>query len=159
MIAVSLRTDFLKSKVETSNMNPLVSAEFEHNKAEIDRTANESSLLITDSLTDSESLAEKVTESDNTAYAIEPSIPAVTVTQPVAETNSYFIITGSFRSEENAGKQAEQLKIEGLTPEVVAAGNGFYRVCAAGCPDITTAMQIKDRISPKFPGAWISAKK
>ncbi|MGE5420420.1 MAG: SPOR domain-containing protein, partial [Chloroflexota bacterium] len=73
--------------------------------------------------------------------------------------NTYYIITGSFQSEENAGKQVSQLQAEGFNPEVVAAGNGFYRVCAMECPDLTTAVSRKDSILGKFPGAWISRKK
>lgn len=153
MVAVSLKTDFLKSRVETSNMNPLVSAELELNKAEIDRSMNMPASLMTDSL------SKTLSESAASAPVAELTATSAEVAQTVAESNSYFIITGSFRSEVNAGKQADRLKEEGLTPEVVSTGNGFFRVCAAGCPDLNTAMQTKDKISVKFPGAWISAKK
>jgi nucleoid DNA-binding protein/cell division septation protein DedD len=154
---VSLQTDFLKAKVETSNLNPLASAEFEHNKTALDNAV----------ITDSSAFA-------STAEVTQPSAADGTVLQPSAEASvkpatssagkitaesSYFIITGSFQSEINAGKQVKQLQAEGFNPEVVQGGNGFYRVCALACPDLATAVAKKDSIVEKFPGSWISRKK
>ena len=68
-----------------------------------------------------------------------------------AEANVYCLITGSFKSEENAVSQVNMLKEEGFTPEIVAAPNGFYRVCAMMCSDLNTALSKKDSISKKFP--------
>ncbi len=76
-----------------------------------------------------------------------------------AENNVYFLITGSFKSEENALSQVNILKEEGFSPEIVVAPNGFFRVCAMACSDMNTAITKKDSITAKFPGAWISKKK
>jgi len=84
---------------------------------------------------------------------------ATAVPAAVAEANVYFLITGSFKSEENAISQVNVLKGEGFTPEIVVAPNGFFRVCAMACSDMNTAMTKKDSITAKFPGAWISKKK
>ena len=70
----------------------------------------------------------------------------------------FYLITGSFKSEENALAQVNTLKAEGFTPEVVVAPNGFYRVCAIACRDLNTAITKKDSIASRFPGAWISKK-
>ena len=87
-----------------------------------------------------------------------PSSPVIV--EPVAtEINAYFVITGSFKSKENADSQINMLKEEGFTPEIVAADNGFYRVCAIICNDLNTAVTKKDSIVKKFPGTWISRKK
>ena len=75
------------------------------------------------------------------------------------ESNAYFVITGSFKSKENADSQVNMLKEEGFTPEIVTAGNGFYRVCAMMCNDMNTAVTKKDSIAKKFPGTWVSRKK
>lgn len=143
LVIVPLKTDLFKSKVESTNLNPLVSAEFEQNKIAVDEVA-------------------KIKQSET-----EEIIPAVIEKQPeneiaapvAAEVNVYFLITGSFRSEENALSQVNILKDEGFTPEIVIAPNGFYRVCALACSDMNTAMTKKDSITARFPGAWISKKK
>ena len=69
------------------------------------------------------------------------------------------MITGSFKSEENAVSQVNMLKEEGFVPEIVTTGNGFYRVCAITCKDLSTAVTKKDSITKKFPGSWVSRKK
>jgi len=156
IIAVSLKADFLKAKVETTTMNPLATAEFEHNKAAVDKGIVE--------LTPEVSIpADTISLEPEPAPVITPAAtnetaPAETVPN-LTEKNTYYIITGSFQSQENAGKQISQLQAAGFNPEVVAAGNGFYRVCAMECPDLATAVTKKDSIVARFPGAWISRKK
>ena len=51
----------------------------------------------------------------------------------LAESEIFYIVTGSFKSEENARSQADMLKSEGFMPEIVIAPNGFYRVSAMVC--------------------------
>lgn len=164
IIAVSLNTDFLKSGIEQTTMNPLVSAEFEHNKAALDSDAavlkpsdfsEEESAKADTALTETPAtdIEETVTESEIVRTAPEETEATLTAG------GSFYIITGSFHSEENAGKQVSQLQAEGFNPQVVIADNGFYRVCAMSCPDLTTAVSKKDSILGKFPGAWISRKK
>ena len=144
LVIVPLKTDLFKSKVETSNLNPLVSAEFEQNKIAVDEVAK--------------------TEQSKTEENVSPVVTGqpeneITVPAAAAEANVYFLITGSFKSEENAISQVNVLKGEGFTPEIVVAPNGFFRVCAMACSDMNTAMTKKDSITAKFPGAWISKKK
>jgi cell division protein FtsN len=125
-------------------MNPLVKVELEHNKMAVDEA------IITE-------------EPDN---IISPSAP-LAVEQPpaeivgteVTETNEYYLITGSFKAEGNALRQAAMLREEGFSPEVVIAPNGFYRVSAMMCSDLNTAVIRKDSISKKFPGSWVSRKR
>jgi nucleoid DNA-binding protein len=143
MVAVPLKTNLFKLKLETTTLNPLVTAEFEHNKMAVDQDDKDGS--------------EKVTENVS-PVSEEPSQPAVTL--PVAsQGNSYFLITGSFKSEENAVSQVNILKEDGFNAEIVSAPNGFFRVCAMVCPDLNTAILKKDSIQKKFPGAWVSRKR
>lgn len=142
IVAVPLKTDLFKSKVETSTMNPLVSAEFENNKKAVDENSK------------TELLKPEI-KSDSIAAKSEDEIAA----PPAVETNAYYIITGSFKSRENASLQADMLKDEGFQPEVVEAENGFFRVCAVSCSDLRSAITRKDSIADKFPGSWISRKK
>jgi nucleoid DNA-binding protein len=143
LVAVPLKTDLFKTKTEATTMNPLVTAEFDYNKKAVD-----------------EQLKGELAISENTVKQItdKPVEPEVSV-PVVTETNSYFLITGSFKSRENADSQINMLKHEGFTPEIVTAPNGFYRVSAMMCSDLNTALTKKDSISKKFPGSWISRKR
>lgn len=143
IVAVPLKTDLFKSKIEATTMNPLVTAEFEHNKIAVDQNAKD----------DSANIAE------NISPVLEEAVNPVVVEPVVSDGNSYFVITGSFKLEKNAISQGNLLKAEGFAPEIVSAGNGFYRVCAIMCNDLNTALSKKESIAQKFPGAWISGKK
>lgn len=143
MVGVSLKTEIFKAKVETTTMNPLVTAEFENNRKAVDESSS----------VEKPKIEEKVKPTSD-----ETTTPEVVV--PVASDNyTYYIITGSFKSEENAVSQVKMLKEEGFVPEIVTTGNGFYRVCAMTCEDHNTALTKKDSIAKKFPGTWISRKK
>ncbi|HEX2974794.1 MAG TPA: SPOR domain-containing protein, partial [Bacteroidales bacterium] len=153
LFALSLRTDLFKARVETTSMNPLVTAEFEDNKAAVENENAAAQVMISDSAS-----AEKPVTEVMVPEITEP-VKAEEVTAPVTESGAYYIITGSFQSETNAGKQVIQLQAEGFNPEVVQTENGFYRVCAMVCPDLKTAVDKKDSILQKFPSAWVSRKK
>ena len=146
LVIVPLKTDLFKSKVETTTLNPLVTAEFENNKKAVDEGVNE--------LPKTEEIIPAKTE----PVPIKSAEPT-TVNPVVKETNGYFVITGSFKSKENANSQVEKLKEEGFSPEIVSTDNGFYRVCAMMCSDLHSALTKKDSITDKFPGSWISRKK
>jgi nucleoid DNA-binding protein len=133
IVAVPLKTDLFKAKIEQTTMNPLVTAEFEHNKKAVDE-------VVTD---------EPITE--------VPPAPEVVVPE-VAAGKNYLLITGSFKSEENAVLQVNILKAEGFDPEIITAPNGFFRVSAMTCSDLNTVTTKKDSLSKKFPGSWISKK-
>jgi nucleoid DNA-binding protein len=145
IVAVPLKTDLFRGKVESTTMNPLLTAEFENNKKAVDEVNNNiaGSPILSDSTT---TINEKT---------IEPEIfiPAVT------ESNPYVVITGSFKSRENADLQLNTLIGDGYSPEIVTTDNGFYRVCAIACNDIKTANSKKDSIAKKFPGTWVSKNK
>ncbi len=146
LVVVPLKTNLFKSKVETTTLNPLVTAEFENNKKALDEGVNE--------LPKTEEIIPAKTEPAPIISA-EP----IAITPVIKETNGYFVITGSFKSRENAISQVDKLKEEGFSPEIVSTDNGFYRVCAMMCSDFHSAMTKKDSIADKFPGSWISRKK
>jgi nucleoid DNA-binding protein len=143
MVAVSLKTDLFRSKVEATTLNPLVTAEFENNKKAVD-----------------EGNSIKLTKIDEEAEPIADKTSPTEIIVPVAsESNAYFVITGSFKSKNNADSQVNMLKEEGFSPEIIASENGFFRVCAILCKDLNTAVNKKDSIVKKFPGTWVSRKK
>ncbi len=151
LVIVPLKTDIFKSKVENSTMNPLVTAEFENNRKAVDedKTTEPSKIEITTTETPAEAIPKTEIEK-----------PAPEVTAPVvSEANSYIVITGSFKSRDNALSQADRLKGEGFSPEIVTTDNGFFRVCAISCNNLKSAVGKKDSIVAKFPGSWVSRKR
>lgn len=132
IVAVPFKTNLFKSKVEASSLNPLASAEFENNKSAVD---------------------EKTPEMKEPPEKVSPTPEIVIPT--TGNTENYFIITGSFRSRENAEVQLEMLRKEGFDPEIISANNGFFRVSAMRCTDMNNAIGKKDSIGKKFPGSWV----
>ena len=137
IVIVPLKTNLFKMKVESSTLNPLVTAEFESNKKAVDEAVN---------------LTPDTSMRVNPAAIVPQAAPA-----PIAvEKKPYGIITGSFKSEENAMTHINILKGEGFEPEIIQASNGFFRVIAMRCSDLETAISKKDSISKIFPGTWVS---
>ena len=143
IVAVSLKTELFRTKVEATTMNPLVTAEFENNKKAVD-----------------ESNSIRAPQIKENAKPVFTEVSTAEVVVPVATSvSAYYVITGSFKSKENAESQVNMLKEEGFSPEIVPLDNGFYRVCALQCGDLKTADIKKDSIVKKFPGTWVSRKK
>jgi hypothetical protein len=143
IVVVSLKTDLFRAKVETTTMNPLLTAEFENNKKAVDESTYIQPVKVEEKV--------KPVPDETSASAV--------VTPVASEANPYYVITGSFKSKENADLQVNMLKEEGFSPEIVITDNGFYRVCAMTCTDMSAAVTSKDSITKNFPGVWISRKK
>jgi hypothetical protein len=143
IVVVSLKTDLFRAKVETTTMNPLLTAEFENNKKAVDASTY---------------IEPAKVEEKTKPVSVETS-PVSVITPVAAEANPYYVITGSFKSKENADLQVNMLKEEGFSPEIIITDNGFYRVCAMTCTDLDIAVNSKDSIAKNFPGVWISRKK
>jgi nucleoid DNA-binding protein len=169
IIAFSVKTDLFKSSIEKTTFNPLASAEFEQNKAIVDE-GNEAQPIISITETEAKATEDPAIIKDEVTAPVTVISERVNVvpepvskpTEPSAKVSSesgYYIVTGSFQSEENATVQVNQLKSAGYDPEVTSSGKGFYRVSAMLCPDLTTALKEKESIAVKFPGAWVARKK
>lgn len=133
LIAVPFRTGLFRSGVEATSLNPLVTAEFENNRIAIEE-----------------------------AVKAEPpaDLPVIDEFPPApVEAVQYSIITGSFKSEENALSHIRELKSDGYEPVMQKASNGFIRVTAMTCNSKEKAVQTCDSISGKFPGAWVTVVK
>ena len=142
-VAISLKTDLFKTKVDISSMNPLVTAEFESNKNAVD-SENSKALV---------AIAENIKPKP-----VDP-VPREVITPVVSEVEVFCIITGSFKSERNAITQVNNLKKEGFEPEILKTSNGFFRVSAMRCDGFDAALSKKDNISKKYPKAWVLRKK
>jgi len=139
IVLIPLKTDLFKAKVESTSLNPLVTAEFENNRKAVD---------------------EAVSLAPDSGITVNPveMVPGVQPGAAPAEAKIYGIITGSFKSEENARTHIEDLKAEGFDPEMVQAASGFFRIYAMSCSDLETAVHKKDSLSKKFPGSWVSRR-
>jgi nucleoid DNA-binding protein len=146
LVVVPLKTDLLKSKVESSTLNPLATAEFENNRKAVDENklmepANPDANAVINTGTPAK---EEITES-----------PALSVPVPAFSNGAFCLITGSFKSRENAENQLKVLEKDGFIPEIINAPNGFFRVSAMRCGDLDTAIGQKESITGKYPGTWI----
>lgn len=99
-----------------------------------------------------------------------PTIPVPTEEQNVAQFDSetiapaneefkYFIIGGSFKSEENANKYIEQLSAKGYTGKNLGIFKGLHRVAMKGFSTMEEAQKELNSILYQNPqsGVWISA--
>lgn len=157
LLAVPLKTDVFKPGIESGNLNPLVTAEFENNRQAID------SELLNEISNTKTTVPETVSETPDSQPDTYQSTPAEAIAmpdKPAATVNEmhlqYSVIIGSFQSEENALDQVQILKANGFDPEVIKAPNGFYRVSAIKCKDLETAVFKKDSLLKKYPGTWVS---
>lgn len=160
LLAVPLKTDVFRHKIESGNLNPLVTAEFENNKKAVDNellnakiTAESGDTDNVDGIPVSQANPEIETLTVHTTTPSPESRPAEPVNEPSL---NYSVIIGSFQSEENALDQVELLRANGFEPEIIKAKNGFYRVSAIKCRDLETAVFKKDSLIKKYPGTWVS---
>ncbi len=75
---------------------------------------------------------------------------------------SYFIIVGSFSSNENAGRFKQELSQQGFRPIILHSETGYYRVCVDSFNDEAAARNRVQQIRndfPKYSDAWLLIKK
>jgi len=151
LVAVPLKTDLFKTRVNSSTMNPLVTEEFENNRKVLDETMKIDIPVV--------SVEAPKAETVVPAKPANPGPEKPAYVEPAKQGANFYLITGSFKSEENAVLQVSMLKEAGFQPEILTMPNGYFRVCAMMCSDMNTALNKKDSISGMFPGTWVSEKK
>lgn len=146
MIAIPLSTDIFRTKVQSTNFNPLASVELENNKEAVDKgkTADRSVPAIQPGQVKGEISLEK-----SSAIKQEQILPAE------VKEEVFCLIAGSFKSQVNAASLMKKLADEGYNPEIINGPNGFYRVSAMRCSDISEASIKKDSIGRKYSGTWV----
>lgn len=75
---------------------------------------------------------------------------------------NFFIIVGSFSSNENAGKFKQELVQKGFKPIILHSETGYYRVCVDSFSDETAARNKVQKIRtefPKYADSWLLIKK
>jgi nucleoid DNA-binding protein len=147
LIVVPLTTDIFKTKTGSANFNPLANIEFENNRKAVDNSKSPDSILYPDKAT--------VTLKPESSVPVKEEIVL-----PVEGGKDIFcLIAGSFKSETNASLFIKRLEAEGYKPELLNGPNGFFRVSARRCSDLTEAAKIKDSMSFKYPGTWVARVK
>ena len=75
---------------------------------------------------------------------------------------SFFVIVGSFSSNENAGKFKQELIPQGFKPIILHSETGYYRVCVDSFNDEAAARSRVQNIRtqyPKYADSWLLIKK
>ena len=78
------------------------------------------------------------------------------------ENKSYFVIIGSFSSNENANRYKQELQPQGFNPIVLHSETGYYRVCVNSFTDEFEARKRVYQIRNDFPqyaDTWLLIKK
>ena len=141
---IPLKTNLLRPKIEATTLNPLIKTE---------------SVTISDNETASNLSAEVTPEAVAQPTSDDPGpvapAPSGNISAIKVQEGHFYLITGSFKLRVNADQQASLLRDEGFDPEIITAANGFFRVSALRCNDLSTAIEKKDSIIKKFPGTWV----
>ena len=75
---------------------------------------------------------------------------------------NFFVIVGSFSSNENAGKFKQDLSLQGFTPIVLHSETGYYRVCVDSFTEEAAARNRVQNIRvqyPKYADSWLLIRK
>ncbi len=146
---VPFNDNLFKGKMEESTLNPLAKAELEFNREQIVAdTANVPPETI--AVPAAGEPVKMIPAEATVAEVIKPSRPAV-----IVEEYRYMIITGSFKTEDNALMMIEKLRKSGYDPEMTGGPDGYLRVSAISYATIDEAKAAHSKMIQKFPGAWI----
>jgi hypothetical protein len=146
---VPFNDNLFKGKMEESTLNPLAKAELEFNREQIVADTANVPPEIT-AVPDAGEPVKKILAEATVAEVIRPSRPAV-----IVEEYRYMIITGSFKTEDNALMMIEKLRKSGYDPEMTGGPDGYLRVSAISYATIDEAKAAHSKMIQKFPGAWI----
>ncbi len=85
------------------------------------------------------------------AVKAEPT-PVFVPAQPAFR---YMLVTGSFKTEDNALTMVEKLRSRGYSPEVAAGPDGYLRVSAVTFESLAEAKEALTSLSKVFPETWV----
>jgi nucleoid DNA-binding protein len=145
LVAVPLTTNIFKSKVQTTNLNPLATVEFDNNKEAVDKSKKSDNILI----------AGHTAPVENAPSVVVAVTPKEEKSAVKGSEDTYCLITGSFKSQENAVYLMKKLAGEGYKPELINGPNGFHRVSAMRCSGLDEAVKTVDSVGKKYPGTWV----
>jgi nucleoid DNA-binding protein len=143
LTAMPFATGLFKNKTQQTSMTPLISVESgAGNRETLSAGADSSTKQLNETSAENNNLNE-----------VDPLV--ISVNEP-EKREVFHVITGSFVSEANAGALMKKLTVEGYQPELLGGPNGFFRVSAAKCSDLETAVQKKKILGKQYSGTWIT---
>lgn len=140
MILVPLKTDLLRSK---ASFNPISGIEMpdselaERNKVVVQKDVSENSET-------------EIVSGD------EPESIVSSVQDNISE--KYYIVAGSFKSQENAMRMIEEAGTKGYAAELSENDNGFYRVLLNSYSTKEDALKLRDKVRSDYSDCWILRK-
>ena len=155
LVLIPLKTNMLDFNADISSLNPFSKTEQVQPKTEstvsekpkIEKTDIEKAVVIEET--------EKTAETG--AKTITQQAPVSQPEKPVADLH-YYIIAGSFLSENNALGMKNQLAEQGFDPIVFKANNNFFRVGMKGYSSIDLAIKEMREMRKKqgFEQVWVT---
>ena len=145
LVLIPLKTNMLDFNADISSLNPFSKTEQAQPKTE-SAVSEKPTIEKTD-------IEEPVT----IEKTITQQAPVSQPEKPVADLN-YYIIAGSFLSENNAFGMKKQLTGQGFDPVVFKANNDFYRVGIKGYSSIDLAIKEMREMRKKqgFEQVWVT---
>jgi cell division protein FtsN len=117
-------------------------------------------------LTAEQPIVEPVPDSTQIQTIVQETEP---ITSPIASgettygygNDKFYMVVGSFLSEQLANKYAKKMQEAGYQPQIIYSNSsGFYRVSAKSYNDFTSAVNdisnFRDNVTPR---AWVHVKK
>ena len=134
LVLIPLKTNMLDFNADISSLNPFSKTEQVQPKTE-----------------------STVSEKPEIAKTVTPQTPVSQPEKPVADLH-YYIIAGSFLSENNAQSMKNQLAGQGFDPVVFKANNDFYRVGMKGYSSFDLAIDEMKEMRKKqgFEQVWVT---
>ena len=158
LVLIPLKTNMLDFNADISSLNPFSKTEQVQPKTEstvsekpiIEKTDREKPVVFEETEKIAETGAKTITQQSSVS---KPE-------KPVADLH-YYIIAGSFLSENNAQSMKNQLEGQGFDPIVFKANNDFYRVGMKGYSSIDLAINEMREMRKKqgFEQVWVTKYK
>lgn len=158
LVAIALipfGSELFKGRLQETTMNPLAIAELEYNRSQL---LNVMPVMKDSSGHDSDAVAgiKSGEQAVTKEIATPKTLPVKEYAIPVEEAESKFmVVTGSFKSEDNALSMIRNLQSAGYSPVVAAGPDGFFRVSAGTFGTSDAAFAALLSLKKGYPGAWV----
>lgn len=149
MVLVPLKTDLFRNN---AGLNPLAKTEIEENS--LPATGSNLEMEVDDFAPETQP-ADVVTATVSETVQATPDQPETVSTEGE---RAFFLVTGSFKTQENAMRQMKELDSKGFSAEINRAANGYYRVIATSFGTYAEADAARQAVVTEFPGTWILRK-
>ena len=155
LVFIPLKTNMLDFNADISSLNPFSKTEQVQPKTE--STVSEKPKIEKTDIEEAVVIEETEKTAETGAKTITQQAPVSQPEKPVADLH-YYIIAGSFLSENNALGMKNQLAEQGFDPIVFKANNNFFRVGMKGYSSIDLAIKEMREMRKKqgFEQVWVT---